>query len=391
MKAVKPGIRKSKRGNGTEFYVARIRMPAGEQTKRFSRLRDAEAWLASQRQRKERILAGLEEAAPRRPTRALGTVAEEMQRFIDGKSDISVRTQADYNEILRNVIAQSSIARLKVTEVTAADVQQFVRVDLYGRESPVGEKRVRKAVVLLGAMTAYLVAADRLTSDPVAKAKRLWPGLLRPPASQRRDDDERPVLSVNQVREIAGFIPDDIVRTVVTLMAVTGLRIGEVLALTDESLDLDQGRLLVEQALTRVGRAGDEGLLAGRAVVRPKSGKTRTVLLSQSTVDLLVDYLGSGVRPAGCSWLFPRSNGEPLRYDRVAEAWKAAVEAAGVNGRYTLHDIRRAFASTLVLEGLDVRTVGSLLGHAPSSIQATTMAIYARPSEDRAEQAVRGL
>jgi predicted DNA-binding transcriptional regulator AlpA len=112
--------------------VARIRIPGqSEARKRFSRVRDAEQWLAAQRQRKERLNAGLEKPEPKRATRTLGSVASEVDQWITSRTDISVRTRSDYFEIARNLL--SDFGDLQVVEVTAADVHAWVRTDLYGR------------------------------------------------------------------------------------------------------------------------------------------------------------------------------------------------------------------------------------------------------------------
>jgi|FLOH01.1.fsa_nt_gi hypothetical protein len=217
----------SVRPDGTDFYPARIRMPGGESTKRFPRLRDAEAWIATQRQRKERISAGLEESTPRRPTRALGSVNSEVQRWIDSWSDISERTRKDYIEIAANTLY--SICGLQVGEVTAADIHTWVRTDLYGRG--LSAQRVKKSVTVVGAMFGMLEASDDLEVNPVAKAKARWPGLLKPPTDQvGRVRAAHEPLTQDQLDRIAAAAqaPFDLA---IHLLAVSGIRTGELLAL----------------------------------------------------------------------------------------------------------------------------------------------------------------
>ncbi len=58
--------------------------------------------------------------------------------------------------------------------------------------------------------------------------------------------------------------------------------------------------------------------------------------------------------------------------------WRALARSMGLVGTQgrvpTFHDLRHAFATCMILEGTDVKTVGSILGHANASM---TLVIYA--------------
>lgn len=383
MKRIKPGIAKGQRPDGTDFYLARIRMPGGESTKRFSRLRDAESWLAAQRQRKERISAGLEESIPRRPTRALGSVNYEVQRWIDSRSDISERTRKDYKEIAANTL--HSLGDLQVKEVNAADIHAWVRTDLYGRG--LSHQRVKKSVTVVGAMFGMLEASDDLEVNPVAKAKARWPGLLKPPTDQvGRVRVTKEPLTQDQLARIAAAAdaPFDLA---IHLLAATGIRMGELLALEPRHIDLLHGSVLVEQAFSRIGRSDDSSLVRGMKLSTTKSGKSRTVPLASDSGNRLSSYLAS--RNETDRWLFGTGD-QPLDYWSVRGAFDRACGRVGFAG-YGLHDIRKSFATTLLQEGLDLRSVGALLGHSPSSVAAVTMSIYAQPSTDRSTRIVHSL
>lgn len=81
--------------------------------------------------------------------------------------------------------------------------------------------------------------------------------------------------------------------------------------------------------------------------------------------------------------VFTTSQGQPLDYSHWRiRAWQPATAKAGLDGA-GFHDLRRANATTLVAEGIDVKTAQTRLGHADPR---TTLAIYARavPQADRA-------
>ena len=65
-----------------------------------------------------------------------------------------------------------------------------------------------------------------------------------------------------------------------------------------------------------------------------------------------------------------------LDYRHAGEAFRAAVEAAGVTapGRLSLHSFRHAFASLLISRGLNVVYVSRQLGHANPTVTLSTYA-----------------
>jgi len=119
----------------------------------------------------------------------------------------------------------------------------------------------------------------------------------------------------------------------------TGLRRGELLALTWRDLDLSGARLTV-----RAGAA--------------KGGRARVVPLNTEVVRVLRAW-----RPVGVALeapVFASSNGQPLQ--GLKSAWHALMRAAKIT-RFRFHDCRHDFASQLVQAGVDLNTVRELLGH----------------------------
>lgn len=113
----------------------------------------------------------------------------------------------------------------------------------------------------------------------------------------------------------------------------TGLRRGELTALTWEDVNLGGARLTVRAAAA-------------------KSGRTRHLPLNAEALTALSRWKTQG---AGAGRVFPVAD--------VKTAWRSLLERAGVaNLRW--HDLRHDFASRLVMAGVDLNTVRELLGHA---------------------------
>jgi len=101
-----------------------------------------------------------------------------------------------------------------------------------------------------------------------------------------------------------------------------------------------------------------------------KGDKERLVPLPQP----VLDDLGRLWRTHhNCRWLFPNRHGDaPLNKRVLSDTFAAAVAAAGIRREVTPHTLRHSYATRLIENGVDIRVVQILLGHA--SIAST--AIY---------------
>ena len=74
-------------------------------------------------------------------------------------------------------------------------------------------------------------------------------------------------------------------------------------------------------------------------------------------------------------WLFPGRNPvEPLSARQLCRVVRAAAQAAGINKRVSPHRLRHSFATHLLEQGVDIRVIQTLLGHA----KLDTTALYTR-------------
>jgi integrase/recombinase XerD len=98
-----------------------------------------------------------------------------------------------------------------------------------------------------------------------------------------------------------------------------------------------------------------------------KGNKERRVPLPQPVLDALRRMWKTHRNP---SWLFPnRAGTRPVTYDVLARTLAAAARAAGIRRRVTPHMLRHSYATRLLENGVDLRTIQILLGH--QSISST--------------------
>ncbi|OFV94479.1 MAG: integrase [Acidobacteria bacterium RIFCSPLOWO2_12_FULL_65_11] len=196
-----------------------------------------------------------------------------------------------------------------------------------------------------------------------------------------RTPDRLPVILSREevsavLKQLAGTM-----KVVVLLLYGAGLRLRECLELRVKDLDFDRREIMVRQGkgqkdrVTMLPSAAKALLAAHLAVVQRQyqddlaRGLGRVVLpfaIDRKYVNAGTDWRWQFVFPAARICRDPRF-GPPSRYHLhesvVQRAVAEAVRRAGVTKHVSCHTFRHAFATHLLEDGSDIRTVQELLGH----------------------------
>lgn len=131
-------------------------------------------------------------------------------------------------------------------------------------------------------------------------------------------------------------------RDLVIFALHTGMRLGEVLALTWNGVDLARSTVIV---------------------FRSKNGERRTIPLNQTVMALLKEK--SRVQHINTVLVFPSKTGTLLDANHLRRAFRVAISRAELQD-FHFHDLRHTFATRLVQSGVDLYKVQRLLGHKTS-------------------------
>ncbi len=170
-------------------------------------------------------------------------------------------------------------------------------------------------------------------------------------------------LSQEEAQQLVAAADRPWTRCLVILLLTTGMRRSEAVAIALEDVDLQNGQLLVHG----------------------KGSKERTVPLTGQAIGAIRHYLKHR-KKTNCQRLFVSQTGESIQGRIVNRILNRVVKKAGLKGRgITPHTMRHTFATHLIRNGTDIRTVQELLGH--SDIQTTARYLH---SDTRTKQTAVG-
>ena len=161
------------------------------------------------------------------------------------------------------------------------------------------------------------------------------------------------------------------------LELVSGLRKGELVALRWDDLDVKSKTISVSRQYVR----NPDGSLE---LTRPKTENSiRLVSIPQTAVDLLIQEHD---KHPDSPYLFPSPlTGEMYHPDSVVNLHKKILRDAGLE-HLRFHDLRHTFATTALQNGVDVKTVSSMLGHYDAGFTLRTYTHATRQKQDEAAQ-----
>ena len=154
----------------------------------------------------------------------------------------------------------------------------------------------------------------------------------------------------------------------------TGMRRGENVGLKWKDINFETGQLDIGRQVTRV-----KGELI---ITEPKTKDSiRSIILPTNILNILKEYK----KTVDSEWMFPSPIKENMPRDpsAVYHLMQAVLERAECK-RVRFHDLRHTFATTSVGNGMDIKTLSTILGHISSK---TTIDIYLHSTDEMKKNA----
>lgn len=209
---------------------------------------------------------------------------------------------------------------------------------------------ILRKIASLRSFTAYLLSQEKISKNPfkllpAPKRQRILPKFLTLPEVDRMID----TASTGKwaARDKALF----------ELMYSSGLRRTEIVQLKIKDVDFFNGIVKVFG----------------------KGAKERLVPVTDAALIALREYLHTRVNPSAQEALFLNAHGHPLTGDGLAYIFRNTSIASHIARKVTPHSMRHSFATHLLNNGCDLRSLQEMLGH--KSLSATQ--VYTHVSLDK--------
>jgi integrase len=306
-------------------------------------------------------------------------------------SDRKESTKELYANLCRRHLEPEPFGAIRLERLRPSDIEALVlamraktkpgkRTEENLNPEPVralSDATIRQTYTVLRAGLDGAVRDGLLAKNPAAAVKR--PGIAR------REARHASAVDVTKLLLCADGLR---YRNVLVLVAATGLRRGEALALHWSDVDLDAGMMVVRGTLGRVG---------GKLVItEPKTDRSRrTVPIAPPLVTMLLAHradqeaerIASRDKWQDHGLVFASELGTPVDPRNVLRTIQIAAQKADISD-IGVHTLRHSAAVAWLESGVHIKAVADLLGH--SSV-AITGDIYGHTSDDTARAAVEGL
>ena len=222
---------------------------------------------------------------------------------------------------------------------TSANIRSFLAA-LQTQHQPARNTVLRK-IASLRSLAAFLLEQGKLERNPfkllpAPKREKILPKFLSVPETERLLDT---------AAHSKHFAARD--KALFELMYSSGLRRSEVTGLRVKDIDFFNGIVKV------LG----------------KGSKERLVPVTDAALDALKTYLACRKNPQPDDALFLNKNGKPLTGDGLAYIFKNTAISSHLARKVTPHSLRHSFATHLLNNGCDLRSLQEMLGH--KSLAAT--------------------
>lgn len=279
----------------------------------------------------------------------LSALITDFLEYLELERNASQKTIQNYDHYLRRFLEFAKTPEGEALSPKQIDLELVRKYRLYlsryiDPETKMGLKRVTQNyfMIALRAFLRYLARKDIETLS----AEKIELGDPDPsPIKVLESDALQSLLEAPDITEKSGIRDKALLETLFS----TGLRVSELASLNRDTVNLDRKEFSV------VG----------------KGGKERVVFLSDTAAEWLDRYLA--LRHDSYKPLFirfqgtedPSEDGEKMRLTprSIQRTVEKYVKQAGISVKATPHTLRHSFATDLLINGADIRSVQEMLGH----------------------------
>jgi len=294
------------------------------------------------------------------------TVKELLTQWLeDHRSQLAPRTYESYEMICR-VHLTPALGAIRLEDLKPISISKYKTDKLKAELAP---RTVAYHLTVLHEALEFAIKMQMLRFNPVKAVDK--PKIEKQKFAMPRLEDIAKLLEV--AKEYNDY-------SLIFTALYTGMRLGEVLALHWEDVDLDNRIIQIRRKVQRVKKEEGSELVFSE----PKAHSTGSIDISAQLVELLRSIKAEKAK----GLVFPTKNNTPHEVKNVSARFRKIAAKAGLD--MTFHGLRHTHASLLLNDGQPLATVQERLRHKQSSITSDiyghVMPSSPRQVADRFEQ-----
>lgn len=292
------------------------------------------------------------------------------------KHDVKERTLTRYESLSQTNIFPY-IGDREVSDMSPREIQRFVNLlkstDSIRTGRPLSSSSINIVITILKMVFNYATEFEIITNNPMQRIKKVSKKECRVASAFTREEQmkiER-YIEKQDTDEYFGII----------LVLYTGLRIGELMALTWKDVNVKRGCIIINKT---VYRAKDK---QGHWTYKIDTPKTANSQREIPMPKFLVEKAKEMKSRAKSKYVVAYDSGEPIQDKTFVYRYYTMLRHLKVR-RLNFHCLRHTFATRVLESKMDIKTLSEILGHASAS---TTLNIYAHSLANHKKHQMRKL
>jgi len=316
------------------------------------------------------------------------TVAEFSERWLNEilpLRGLKPSTLSNYQQMIHYYI-QPNLGTKRLSDLKSQHVLNLVNAL---KERGLSTNTTRRARSILHNMLETAVEEDLLPKNPVVRTSFI----KKTVGEETRVQKSYSTAEVNTALEI---LKGSAYEGPFRLMVCLGLRVGEVIALRWDQVEIEERQLWIIRTEAHIAKLlGDDSWTVERVEGTTKSNRKRMLHLTSDQADFLQRHRKAQGRSKfknGEDWnpqghVFVTENGTPYAANNIRSGLKRILTKNGLRW-IRLHDLRHTAGFLAVEAGVGIEDVQDMLGHASIQITKDVYVGHVQAGSDRAVRAL---